>query len=465
MWVDWQKQMTASKRRRFLLKTVPPAAFSVAFGLICVSLILGSRAQTPTADMEPENGSISAPATSVADAEASGGNAIQFGPRQFIHPGVFLDATQLDFVKDKLTANQAPWTTGYGRIYSWAKNLAYVPYPTADITLNCSTMDCTATIMNDSLAAYAQAMMYYFGLDANKQTYGKNSVRIMNAWAQYLKGSTGSQAKLQLAWSAEIMARAAEIIRYSYTPAQGDPALDVAGLSTMFTNVYVPALSGTAPEATSSNGNWDLSMADGLMNIAVFTEDWDLFDSAVARWRARVPAYIYLASDGATPVAPPGGLYNTPEKLRCFWLGSGTPTTSCTVPAGFSYVEGMSQETCRDLGHTVMGTSAMAYAAETARIQGVDLYGEQQQRITLGLEFSAQYGAQLLDTGTVPSWLCGGTMNVGGTDYRFGWEVAYNAYAGRLGLSLPYTGAMVTRNRATGATNHTAWETLTHAFN
>ena len=40
-------------------------------------------------------------------------------------------------------------------------------------------------------------------------------------------------------------------------------------------------------------------------------------------------------------------------------------------------VSGICQETCRDLGHTQLGIAGMINGAETAFIQGVDLYGIQ----------------------------------------------------------------------------------------
>ncbi len=82
-------------------------------------------------------------------------------------------------------------------------------------------------------------------------------------------------------------------------------------------------------------------MADGLINIGVFTDNRSVFNSGVAMWRARVPAYIYLSTDNngnGQPIAPPGGLYSNPAALTCFWLGLGTNKTNCTVPAGFTYL-------------------------------------------------------------------------------------------------------------------------------
>jgi hypothetical protein len=50
------------------------------------------------------------------------------------------------------------------------------------------------------------------------------------------------------------------------------------------------------------------------------------------------------------------------------------------------------------------------------------------------------------------------------------WEIAYNEFANRLGMSLPNTKALVMAYRAPalptgwiGAHHHMAWETLTHA--
>jgi hypothetical protein len=35
--------------------------------------------------------------------------------------------------------------------------------------------------------------------------------------------------------------------------------------------------------------------------------------------------------------------------------------------------------------------------------------------------------------------LCGGTINTGGVGWTLGYEIAYNEYSNRLGLSMPYT--------------------------
>ncbi len=66
--------------------------------------------------------------------------------------------------------------------------------------------------------------------------------------------------------------------------------------------------------------------------------------------------------------------------------------------------DGVAQETCRDLGHTGYGISAISHIAETSRIQGADLYtGDVGTRLLHGLELNAKY-----ELGGPISWLCGG---------------------------------------------------------
>jgi hypothetical protein len=206
--------------------------------------------------------------------------------------------------------------------------------------------------------------------------------------------------------------------------------------------VYLPMLS----DGSGSNGNWELIMTDALMGIAVFLGDRASFTKAVALWRGRVPAYIYLKSDGPAPLSPP-----TRKKagagLIDYWYGQST------------LVDGLAQETCRDFGHTAMGINAAFHAAETARIQGVDLWSEQKARFAAALEFHAAYelGA------AVPGWLCSGTLHLGTGGY---WETGYNALHTRFGMSLPNTEKLLASRRPTGTDNHSSgWETLTFFAN
>jgi hypothetical protein len=151
-----------------------------------------------------------------------------------------------------------------------------------------------------------------------------------------------------------------------------------------------------------------------------------------------------MRTDGAMPVRVPGD--------GVTWNGA------------TSYVDGLCQETCRDLSHVQYGFAALFNAAETALIQGVDLYREQSTRLVAGLEQNARY------------WLAGRGLPgpcTGADAANFSanfiarptWIVAYNAYVNRLQIPLPSVKSVIDQNTPPTAddTHHIQWERLTHS--
>lgn len=384
---------------------------------------------------------------------ASGGAGDSSGPRDgstdgsvvgdggrigFHHPGVLVGREQLDFVKAKLATGAAPWKSALDAANKsrWGA-AAYSATPRA--VVECGSYSnpdygCTDE-KNDAMAAYTHALLYYYGGDV---THADKAIEIMNAWSAVLTDHTNSNAPLQSAWVASVWPRAAEIVRYSYT---GWAPADVTRFGAMLRDVYLPKV----VNGSKSNGNWELSMIEAVLAIAVFLDDRATFEHGVEMWRARVPAYVYLSSDGPLPVAPPAGNAKTQQELIAFWYAQAT------------FMDGLCQETCRDLGHVQYGLAAMINAAETARLQGVDLYSEQAARITKTMEFHADF----LNGAAVPSTLCGGKLSAATADPM--WDIALNEYGRRLQKALPKTEALVAKIRPTGADHHMVWETLTHA--
>lgn len=118
------------------------------------------------------------------------------------------------------------------------------------------------------------------------------------------------------------------------------------------------------------------------------------------------------------------------------------------------------------MSHATMGLDARVSAAETARIQGVDLYGEQQVRLVAGYALNVRWFAEFLVCGSAPSWLCNGSLSTGGVNYTLAWEVGYNALASRRGVPMPYTWAFI--QTVSRPSNYQAdlfmdWQTPTHA--
>jgi hypothetical protein len=362
----------------------------------------------------------------------------------FVHPGILVNRAMLDFVKGKIAAGAAPWKAAFDSASSDGTfgPVTYTPSPRADVDCGSSSIPdngCTDE-KNDAIAAYTQALLWYHSGD---QSHADAAIRIMNAWSSTLKEHTNANAPLQSAWVAEMFPRAAEIIRYSNA---GWSAADIAQFAAMLKNVYLPEV----VNGTTVNGNWDTSMIEATMNIAIFLDDTATFQKAVTMWKARTPAYVYLTSDGAMPVEPP----NDPKSasaLTSYWYNPN------------AFIDGLTQESCRDLpssgtqgfGHAQYGVAGIINAAETALIQGVDLYSAQQTRLVAMAELHSKYM-----NGASPGGLCKTVIAPVGPDPM--WEILYNEYANVRGQAMPETLKLVLANRPTSATHHMAWETLTH---
>src|SRR5688572_13119031 len=347
----------------------------------------------------------------------------------FRHPGVMLNKAQIDFLRAKIAAGEEPWKGAFDK--AKADNygqLTYAPKPQVNVECGPYSMpnNGCAEEYNDSLAAFTHALLWAL---SGEEAHAKKSIEIMNAWSAVFKGHSNSNGPLQAAWYGALWPRAGELIRHTY---QGWPAAEVERFKGMLKNVYLPRVIN----GSGANGNWELSMIEASINIAVFLDDKTTFDKAAGMWRKRVPAYFYLKTDGATPVPAP--------------RGSASWGTSY-------YVDGLAQETCRDFLHTQLGFGAAINAAETAFQQGLDLYEGESRRLRTTMEFHADY---LLGKPAGP--VCGGSLELRVLNT---WQIAFNHYKDRAGQALPLTERLILEKaRAIDPTyKHMAWETLTHA--
>ncbi|AQU66463.1 alginate lyase family protein [Streptomyces niveus] len=393
--------------------------------------LLGAVFMAPAAAGDrPADRPAAAPRTLSAEAVAA--------PANFTHPGVGVSRPQLDFVRGKVQAGAQPWKAAYDQMMgSKYASLSRVPKPRA--VVECGSYSnpnngCTDE-REDAIAAYTTALAWYINRD---DRYAKKSIELMDAWSNTIRDHTNSNAPLQTAWAGSSWPKAAEIIKYTYTswPNSGR-------FATMLRNVYLPEIIN----GSGSNGNWELSMNEAAIGIAVHLEDRGAYDKTVGIFRNRVPAFIYLPSDGALPRTVPGSGLDTRDEIVRYWHNQST------------FMQGLAQETCRDLTHTGYGLSAISHVAETSRIQGQDLYPEVGDRLrhAFGLHTKYQNGEP------VPGNLCGGSLkdNLGPIS-----EVAFNALGNRLGNAMTNTQQYTERMRPQGTNNlFVAWETLTHANN
>ncbi len=348
----------------------------------------------------------------------------------FVHPGALSSRAGLDFVKARIQAGAQPWT---GELVQIINSGPATRGPHGLTSINSRNQEAEVS-RDDAIAAYTQALLWYFTDD---ETYAKRSVAILNSWAALQAFTAGSeQDRLQAGWVGAVLAPAAEIMRLY----PGWSAGEIRNLQAMFRRAFYPQLN----PASSWNGNVDLTQIDALMAIAVFNEDEAEFKLGLARLKTRSEAYFYLTADGPRPksIAGDGG------DLNKFWFNPRR------------WIDGLIQETCRDNGHHAQfGLGSALHAAEVAWHQGVDVYAENQQRYTAAMELMAT------------QFLTGSMQGVSGDDRSTTtrtnmWEVGYNHYHNRRGVALPMTRRLIheqIRPRAPRSMLNLNYETLTHA--
>ena len=349
---------------------------------------------------------------------------------EFVHPGGINSAAELDFVKGRIKAAVQPWKGEFDQLRAsgYATRVAH-----GLRTINSNGKDAEVS-RDDAIAAYAQSLLWYF---TDEDVYAHRSIAILNSWSTLQGFTAGSdQDRLQAGWIGSVFASAAEIMR-----GHPDwPARDVDRFQAMFRRAFYPQLL----DASNWNGNVDLTQIDALMAIAVFNEDSEELQKALDRLKIRNRAYFYLRSDGRRP-APIAGDGGDPQ---AFW----------SHPK--RWVDGLTQETCRDNGHhSQFGLGSALHAAEIAWHQGIDVYGENQERYTAAME--------LMATQFLSGSMQGVSKNDTPTANRYdAWQVGYNHYHGRKGIPLPNTEKLIEeqiRAKAPRAVCNLAFDMLTHS--
>jgi hypothetical protein len=338
---------------------------------------------------------------------------------EWIHPGTLNNKDELDFVKKQVGANAQPWTRQFEQmVVTESLDEPANPEEMIDASAGENSRD-------NARRAYGNALAWYI---SGNEKYAQNAIAILNAWSN-LKGiaAANQQKLLQAAWTGALFGPAADImLAYpKWLPA------DIARLRSMFRRVYYPLLN----TASTWNGNVDLTQIEALLAIAVFNEDGEKFMRGMDRLKTRVPMYFYLESDPLPDV----------EK----WANP------------MKWINGLTQETCRDNGHhSQFGLSAAIGAAEIAWHQGMDIYSIYQERFVTAMELLA-----LQSTSGNMQNVCGNNTTT--SDVYDTWEIAYHHYHVRKGVDLPNTWKMITQKVRSARNGPKDWnifyETLTHA--
>ena len=303
----------------------------------------------------------------------------------------------LEFMKQKIAAGEELWKTAWENLCSEPySSLSFQPKPVAHVVRGSygrpSIGDRELTESAD--AAYSQAIQWVVSGD---KVHAQKAIEILNAWSYTLWDLEDNDAKLLAGWTGHAFCNAAEILRYTDS---GWKEKDIVQFKRMLLTVYHPLLKDYFPEA---NGNWDAAMMDTTLCIGIFCNDHAVFDSAVNH----------------------------------FLRGTGNAGVTKYV-----YPSGQCEESTRDQAHTQLGLGELVQACQVAWNQGVDLYGAADDRLALGIEYTASY----LLGDDVPAY--GIISPQGRNHFSDIYEGAYQHYHFVKGLEMPFTERVIAITRA-----------------
>lgn len=322
---------------------------------------------------------------------------------KFSHPGVSFSLSQLNYIK--ANQNIEPFASIFLKMKnSMYGDLNYIvkgppangiissgPYNNPDIGASSEDLDATTAV--------TQAILWYI---TGIQAYATNTQAILNNYSNLYKKHTNSNALLQVSWTAEKFPIAAEIMKFTNS---GWSSENQVKFSDMLKKMAREMLNNNG----NYNGNWVLSKCHGLILISIYLDDTKMFFDAVSNLKSLIPAYIYISSDGSSP--------KRHKTISQSWNNQKLFNT---------FVNGISQETCRDLGHTQLGLGSMFGALEACYIQNLNYYDDFQMRLVSTLEFHSK-----LLNGTASNDILSNLGKIQAKYIAPTFEIGYNAYVNR----------------------------------
>jgi len=270
-----------------------------------------------------------------------------YHPAPFAHPGLLHTSSDLLRMKDMVARGIEPWKSGFEKFkqspYSSAN---WKPSAVAHVerSLLSGAGKNIGNLEKDVCAAYQNALMWTITGD---EAHAEAAVRIINAWSDTFKIFDGTDVELGAGLNVFKMASAAEIMRATYPKWS---QAEIKKCQDMFTNVFYTPIQYFALWA---HGNWDLACMKGMMSIAVFNDDHEMFDKAVDFY------------------------YRGP--------GNGSLLHYIVNEAG------QGQESGRDQPHSMFGIGHLAEMCEIGWNQGLDMYKFSDNRLLKGFEYTAKY--------------------------------------------------------------------------
>ena len=359
---------------------------------------------------------------------AAGGAALAQAARPaatgaFVHPGLLHTRADLDRMRQQVAAGREPWKAGFEKLRGHGQSSSdwELRGPLEAVTRETGDTHGNTEMVLDGNAAYQNALMWCITGD---EAHARKAAQILNAWAGTLRRMNGRDVQLAAGLNGLKFVNAAELMRHTYPAWKAE---DIARFERMLREVIYPPIKDFA---TFANGNWDAACLKTIMAIGVFCDDRALFDRAADYLRSgkgngRLTHYVFDAS-------------------------------------------GQCQESGRDQTHTQLGLGALAEACEIAWNQGVDLYGEADNRLLKGFEYTARYNLGqdvpfVTHVDTTGKYRHEKISTLQRGKLRPVYEMVWNHYENRRGIAAPFTKQAAEKIRPEGAafaSDHPGFGTL-----
>ncbi|WP_372798227.1 alginate lyase family protein, partial [Pontiella sp.] len=331
-----------------------------------------------------------------------------------VHPGMSHKQSDLDRMKYQVAARVEPWYSSYQEMCQDSKadyNYAVQGSSTNRVIYRDAPRTNKSAFESDSRAAYYNAIRWVVEGDTR---YANKAVEIFNAWTgiRYVQHSGTTTLSGSMIY---IMLEAAEMVKSTYS---GWSAADRQAFGDML--VY-PGWSGTTvpPNLDSAYedggegswywrvykgdraraGNQELSGWRACMAIGIFLDNEIIYDRAMRYVAGMDHRTDDLAYEPGPNIAV-NAFTTTPYNV------SYTHEQQDSIPdygydgvlTNYVYETGQCAEAARDQGHASWGLNCLESLAEMAWNQGDDLWGLEDSRLLLGLEYHTRYNLSYLQT-------------------------------------------------------------------
>ncbi|CAK7227639.1 hypothetical protein SEUCBS140593_006643 [Sporothrix eucalyptigena] len=262
----------------------------------------------------------------------------------FVHPGLWHTHDDLERIRDGVLQKKDPWYKVWANFSTDSYSQATYEMQGPKSVLCRGTCSNYTAFTNDVRAAYQNAIMWYV---TKNQSHWDRATTIIDSWGGNLTDIVGTDTSLLVGLEGDMLANAAEIMRWEGGWVEkGASPYGGTGFSNQLYWLFA------RQSIIIGQANYGMVSIKALLSFAVYLDDVAMYNYAL---------YAYLNE-------PCAGIY-----------------------ANIESTTGQSAETGRDQGHAMGGLGWAAEAARVIQSQGTDVYGEGNNLLLLGAEYTAKY--------------------------------------------------------------------------